>query len=167
MKQYYYTVAIDFGTARTGFAWGISSLLTKIDSIYTKEQWEGLPSNYIKTYTELYHDLQHDKWYFGGEAHQISQTGENFQEEKVIGQSFEAYKMRLYDEEEKTQENDQETSTLDLVVHTLKYIKEQVWEHMKQNLVDATSLFSRDTFEKEVQWVLTVPEGAKNEQKLL
>ncbi len=158
-----YIAAIDFGTSRTGFAWCVRGETSGTASIKVRKDWPGLPGEYVKTYSELCHDPENDKWYYGGEAHNIRLKGKDLYGNEVRGNFFQEYKMNLYDTALPESE-ERQYETMDLVVQTLKYMKEQVWENMRANLgLDA--LFDRKTFEREVQWVLTVPEGATDDNK--
>lgn len=157
-----YIAAVDFGNSRTGFAWCISGQITGIQDIYIQKKWPGLLNEYAKTYTELFYDSQLDKWYFGGEAHQIRFTGKNFEGNYVKGEHFQEYKRELYyisqgyseggDSSEK-----QYDKTMDLIVETLKVMKKLIWEDMNEKL---EGKLSQENFEQDVQWVLAVPESA-------
>lgn len=154
-----YIAAVDFGTSRTGFAWCSSGEITGTSDIFIKKAWPGLLSEYVKTYTELYYDSQHNKWYFGGEARKIRLTGKNFEGNNVRGEHFQEYKMNLYD----TGKTYDINKTIDLIAETLKIMKELVFENMRDNFGD--TFFSREMFDKETLWVLTVPEGATDDNK--
>lgn len=155
-----YIAAVDFGTSRTGFAWCSSGEITGTSDIYIKKEWPGLPLEYVKTYTELYYDSQHNKWYFGGEARNIRLTGKNSEGNNVRGEHFQEYKMNLYD----TGKTYDINKTIDLIAETLKIMKELVFENMRDNFGKET-FFSREMFDKETLWVLTVPEGATDDNK--
>ena len=72
-----YIAAIDFGTSRTGFAWCVRGETSGTASIKVRKDWPGLPGEYVKTYSELCHDPENDKWYYGGEAHNIRLKGKD------------------------------------------------------------------------------------------
>lgn len=179
-----YIVAIDFGTSRTGFAWCVRGEIAGITDIKMRINWPGLPNEYPKTYSSLVKDIHSDRWYYGGEAQKIIEEGINFKGEKVTGDAFREYKMDLYDNRNaespwKDKEfisqavaeggpyrkvGNQSYKTVDLIVILLKKIKEEVWDNMSANF-GSQSLFSREMFDQEVQWVITVPAGATDESK--
>lgn len=166
-KKYEYIAAVDFGTSRTGFAWCISGQIAGIPDIYIQKNWPGLPNKYAKTYSELFYDSQHNKWYFGGEAHQIRFTGKNFEGNYVKGEHFQEYKRNLYDISRSYNKNEdssekQYDKTMDLIVETLKAMKEYIWKDMCKNL---GGKLSPKSFEQEVQWVFTVPEDTTDGNK--
>lgn len=162
-----YIAVVDFGNSRTGFAWCISGQVTGIQDIYIQRKWPGLLNEYAKTYTELFYDSQLDKWYFGGEAHQIRFTGKNFEGNYVKGEHFQEYKKELYYISQGYSEGGdslekQYDKTMDLIVETLKVMKKFIWEDMNEKL---GAKLSQENFEQGVQWVLAVPESATKSYK--
>lgn len=161
-------IAIDFGTAYTGFAF---AWLSKSETRgYTNPafylNWPGQPIEYYKTRTLLLYNPQGDLEAFGWDVyHRMLELREETDENMRNGfardyQYFDGLdiKIKLYSEDEfdyntefHTFKNNQSLLVVDLIKAVLENIKIQATEHLNKT---NSSLFDK---ERDIQWCITVP----------
>ena len=167
-------IGIDFGTARSGWAWNIKNgdrredIQDDLRTIEVNTLWADIPPGYPKTPTVLFLDTAGD-WFFGGTA----LKKHNNKEEGIF---FDRIKMDLYHPDSNRKRgielhddgdmgpyrvyNGKRYNTVDLIAKFLEFLKNDVVEReIKSRNQYLTTL--------DIQWILTVPAGATDDQKAI
>uniref|UniRef100_A0A4W6D9U8 Heat shock protein family A (Hsp70) member 12A.2 n=1 Tax=Lates calcarifer TaxID=8187 RepID=A0A4W6D9U8_LATCA len=142
-----FIIAIDFGTAYSGYAFSLTSTEKEIDP-YVKPWGEELARETPKAPTCILFDEHGEFMKFGYEAQMayVEMRGENARKHLY----FECFKMSLYDVTIKTA-NGKSMKALKVFTEALRYLKEDALETIAANTEGRKFIASDFT------WVLTVP----------
>ncbi len=152
-SQYGVTIAIDFGTAGTGYgyAWNADP-----EKILSNRPWPCTPERYVKTSTELLVKREgHTFVAFGNQAREMLSNMD--EEEAQQHLHFSRFKMQLHVSEGRVRQVDVKANNAEdklplkfLISLTLKHMKDRALEEVNNA---STAPLSAD----DVRWVLTVP----------
>ena len=148
-------IAIDFGTSRSGYAFGFFSEDTsKLPEIYVRTDWPGQPMAYAKTLTQLLYAPEGHLIAWGHEApNRLAQLKHDPRRREY--RLLRNFKMQIKNGQRTPKgptftDNNQTYAVLNLVVDYLKEVKKVVMNHMPSTVTGALK-------ESEMLWCLTVP----------
>lgn len=167
--KYRYIVAIDFGTSRSGFAWSHYGETDDTKDIFKKTNWPGVFNEYPKTYSDMYYDEDNEKWYYGGEARRIRYNEKNYVNNIVkinLNNYHKDYKMLLYDKKASYYDEKDIDKAKKLIQKQLGFMKKEAIDNIMSK-IGVNASFTRSELEDSILWVITVPEGATDDAKVI